>query len=107
VSPAFARIPLGADWPRARRLATLATGRPGDLVYIPGHVMMLVGHDADGPWVIHDTHDGRPAGEDRPAAANGVVVAPLHRVGAPAGRNAIDAATVLVSILPPTSAEPP
>jgi hypothetical protein len=27
----------------------------GDLIYIPGHVMMVIGHDGGAPYVIHDT----------------------------------------------------
>ncbi|MGO4780809.1 hypothetical protein AB4084_35555, partial [Lysobacter sp. 2RAB21] len=27
----------------------------GDLIYIPGHVMMVVGHEDGWPYVIHDT----------------------------------------------------
>ena len=32
-----------------------ATFEIGDLVYIPGHVMMVIGHENGMPYVIHDT----------------------------------------------------
>jgi hypothetical protein len=103
VSPALDRKIVGADWPRDRRLAALGRLEPGDLVYVPGHVMMIVGHDAAGPWVIHDTHAGRLAGEAAPA--HGVVVAPLARLLGDEGGPLVDAVTVLVRVLP-SSVEP-
>jgi cell wall-associated NlpC family hydrolase len=102
VSPALDRTAIEADWPRDRRLAALGRLRPGDLVYVPRHVMMIVGHDAAGPWVIHDTHAGRLVDEAEPA--HGVVVAPLARLLDEAGGRVVDAVTVLVRVLP--SAEP-
>ena len=30
----------------------------GDLIYIPGHVMMYVGSIDGMPWVIHETNGG-------------------------------------------------
>src|SRR3546814_19813287 len=36
----------------------------GDLVYIPGHVMMVIGHDNGMPYVIHDTNGGSWIGPD-------------------------------------------
>jgi cell wall-associated NlpC family hydrolase len=103
VSPALDRTAIGVDWPRSRRLAALSRLRPGDLVYVPRHVMMIVGHDAAGPWVIHDTHAGRLADEAEPA--HGVVVAPLARLLDDDGGRVVDAVTVLVRILP-SDAEP-
>jgi hypothetical protein len=55
VSPALKRIEFtGAD-SHERRLEVLGTLQVGDLVYIPGHVMMVIGHDRGMPYVIHDT----------------------------------------------------
>ena len=70
----------------------------GDLVFVPGHVMMIVGHDDAGPWVIHDTHGGRVEGDPQPA--NGVVVAPLARMLSDGDKRMIDRVTTLVRILP-------
>ena len=47
------RSPTADD--HERRLAVLRNLEVGDLVYIPGHVMMVIGHDNGMPYVIHDT----------------------------------------------------
>lgn len=54
-SPALNRIALGEGDDHATRLAVLRQLKPGDLVFIPGHVMMIIGHIGDEPYVIHDT----------------------------------------------------
>ena len=55
VSPALNRIAFTADDDHEERLAVLRTLQVGDLIYIPGHVMMVIGHDGGMPYVIHDT----------------------------------------------------
>ena len=55
VSEAFERIAFDEHTPHAQRLAVIATLQPGDLVYIPGHVMMVLGHADASTYVIHDT----------------------------------------------------
>jgi len=55
VSPALNRIAFGPDDDHEKRLAVLRDAQVGDLVYIPGHVMMVIGQDGGGPYVIHDT----------------------------------------------------
>jgi hypothetical protein len=55
VSPALNRIAFTADDDHDKRLAVLRQLQVGDLVYIPGHVMMVIGQDGGGPYVIHDT----------------------------------------------------
>jgi hypothetical protein len=55
VSAALNRIAFTADDDHAKRLAVLRDAQVGDLIYIPGHVMMVVGQDGGGPYVIHDT----------------------------------------------------
>ena len=55
VSPAFAkRVFTEADTP-ARLSEAAHAAEPGDLVYIPGHVMLVIGRINGEPWVIHDT----------------------------------------------------
>jgi hypothetical protein len=55
VSTAFERIAFDAATTHAQRLAVVAALQPGDLVYIPGHVMMVLGHVDGTTYVIHDT----------------------------------------------------
>ena len=80
VSPVLNRIALpDAAGEDARRRA-VAELQVGDLVYIPGHVMMVIGHDKGMPYVIHDTNGGswRDAdGELVKGRLNGVSVTPL------------------------------
>jgi cell wall-associated NlpC family hydrolase len=103
-SPVLAREPLeGLD--RAARRAAVAALAPGDLLYLPGHVVMVVGHDAAGPWVIHDVHrlrTRRPDGRLQAWPANGVVLTPLLPLQFDETRDYLDAATVLVRVLPPS-----
>ena len=58
----------------------MQTLQVGDLIYIPGHVMMVIGHDGGMPYVIHDTtgigYRDRD-GETRRVSLNGVSVTPL------------------------------
>jgi cell wall-associated NlpC family hydrolase len=103
VSPALDTTPIPAGMPLADREAAVRDLLPGDLVFTGRHVMMVVGHDDQGAWVIHDTHDGLVDG----AAANGVVVQPFRSVD---GGRALDALTALVRVLPvppPSSPETP
>ena len=80
VSPAFARTRFQPGAPRAERMAAVAALDVGDLIYIPGHVMMYVG-DIDGqPYVIHDTSGGSYLGADgqlHPMHLNAVSLTPL------------------------------
>lgn len=80
-SPALAAVPLPPAGDRAGRLAALQSLRAGDLVYIPGHVMMVIGHDRGQTWVIHDTAGASYADADGRlvrARLNGVAVTPLE-----------------------------
>lgn len=55
ISTAFDRIVFDKSDSHEQRVATLRTLDVGDLIYIPGHVMMVIGQ-ADGEvWLIHDT----------------------------------------------------
>lgn len=92
-SPALDRTPIPADLDRERRLAAIAALAPGDLIYAPRHVMMVIGHAPD-TWVIHATHGGW----DGPSI-NGVVIMPLAEVGSAKGP-IIDTVTNLIRVLP-------
>lgn len=80
VSPVFPRTHFEPGDSRAKRLEAIAAMDVGDLIYIPGHVMMYIG-DVDGmPYVIHDTSGGSYLGADgqpRSMHLNGVSVTPL------------------------------
>jgi len=80
VTPAINRISFTAADDHERRLAVLRDLEVGDLIYIPGHVMMVIGHEDGMPYVIHDTtgisyRDAR--GEVTRVVLNGVSVTPL------------------------------
>lgn len=92
-SPALDRLPLAADLGPAERLAAIGQLLPGDLIYAPRHVMIVIGHDPD-PWVIHATHGGW----DGPPV-NGVVIMPLAEIGS-AGGPILDTVTTLIRVLP-------
>ncbi|NUT13611.1 MAG: NlpC-P60 family protein [Cupriavidus sp.] len=80
VSPALNRIALSDKDSRARRLQIAHELQVGDLVYIPGHVMMVIGQIDGEPYVIHDTTGLSFAGSDGKtvrAKTNGVTVSPL------------------------------
>jgi cell wall-associated NlpC family hydrolase len=54
VSPAFAKHTFTGSSSHEERLQAAHALQLGDLVYIPGHVMMSLGQWKGQPWVIHD-----------------------------------------------------
>ena len=81
VSPALNRIAFDKEDSREKRMALLRELQVGDLVYIPGHVMMVIGNEGGQTWLIHDTHgisylDDK--GQRMRAPLNGVSVTPLE-----------------------------
>ena len=85
-SPAIATETLPADASPATRAALLASLGPGDLVHIPGHVMMVIGHEGGQTWVIHDTPAVRMEGTSPGAPRSGVVVTPLEALRTAEGK---------------------
>jgi cell wall-associated NlpC family hydrolase len=80
VSPAFQRTHFEAGDSREKRMAAVAALDVGDLIYIPGHVMMFAGRIDGEPYVIHDTSGGSFPGADgqpRSLHLNGVSLTPL------------------------------
>lgn len=55
VSPALNRIAFTEQSDPEQRVAAIRDLQVGDLIYIPGHVMMVIGHARGEPYVIHDT----------------------------------------------------
>lgn len=79
-SPALNHVAFTAADSRDARMAAVDALQVGDLVYIPGHVMMMIGRIDGRPYVIHDTNGGAYLGADgklRRMALNGVSVTPL------------------------------
>ena len=80
-SPAFDHTLFDAASTRQQREAAVAALQTGDLIYIPGHVMMMLGRIDGQPYVIHDTNGGSlrtTDGSRRSLGLNGVVVTPLE-----------------------------
>lgn len=103
VSEAHHRIELGADHDHAARVALLRTLDVGDLVYVPGHVMMVIGQVEGQPYVIHDTTgiSYRDAGgEPRRVDLNGVSVTPLLPLLAGDGQPLVDRITNIQRLQP-------
>ncbi|MBO9663768.1 SH3 domain-containing protein [Dokdonella sp.] len=80
VSPALRKRVFTAGDDHAARQAAARALRVGDLIYIPGHVMMAIGHRDGEPYVIHDTtglsyRDGD--GRTTRVRLNAVSVSPL------------------------------
>lgn len=102
-SAAFQRTELAADLDHGRRMNALAALEPGDRLYMPGHVMMLVGHHHGEFFVLHDAYTARVAdvsGKRRELTFRGVVVTPLSPLLSEDGRPWIDLLTVLQSATP-------
>jgi hypothetical protein len=80
VTPAINRIAFTEADDHERRLSVLRNLEIGDLVYIPGHVMMVIGHESGTPYVIHDTTGisyRDDTGTVTRVTLNGVSVTPL------------------------------
>jgi cell wall-associated NlpC family hydrolase len=105
VSPAFARTPLKEASAQAKRQAVDAL-EVGDLIYIPGHVMMMIGRIDGHPYVIHDTNGGSLAdskGVKYSLHLNGVSVTPLEPLRWDSKSSYIDHITNIVHPTTPSS----
>ena len=103
VSPALNRIAFDPKDNREKRMQVVRELQVGDLVYIPGHVMMVIGQIDGEPYVIHDTtgltfSDGK--GGTVRAKTNGVTVSPLTPLLAGEGRTFVDRITNVQRIRP-------
>lgn len=101
-SPAFDRIDLeGAT--AQRRTAALRALQVGDLLYIPGHVMMVIGRERGEPWVIHDVQAVNVAdagGGLQRLVLNAVSVTPLLPLRASATEATTERITAIVRMRP-------
>lgn len=78
--PAFERTAFDETSTAEQRKAAVRALQVGDLVYIPGHVMMVIGRERGEPWVIHDVQGVsvvNAAGDLQGVPLNAVSVTPL------------------------------
>jgi cell wall-associated NlpC family hydrolase len=103
VSPALNRLALAPSDGRDKRMAAVRDLQVGDLVYIPGHVMMVIGYDDGMPYVIHDTNGGSWLDADGKMVSghlNGVSVTPLPPLRFNPSQTYIDRITNIQRIRP-------
>ncbi|MEG8064915.1 SH3 domain-containing protein [Xanthomonas hortorum pv. gardneri] len=102
-SPALRNVPFDVRAPLPQRLQQLAQLQVGDLIYIPGHVMLVIGHEQGAPWVIHDVAGANYRAADgsvQRARLNGVSVTPLLALLASDGTPFVDHITRIQRIAP-------
>ncbi|PPV06704.1 hypothetical protein XBLMG947_2278 [Xanthomonas bromi] len=102
-SPVLHRVPFDAGAPLSQRLQQLAQLQVGDLIYIPGHVMLVIGHAGGAPWVIHDVAGASYRAVDgsvQRARLNGASVTPLLPLLASDGTAFIDHITRIQRVAP-------
>ena len=102
-SPALDRLHFDGDGATPARHTALRELQPGDLVYLPGHVMLVIGRIGDAPYVIHDIHDGKVRdgnGQLRSLHLNAVSVTPLMPLRFDDGTPFADRITDIVRIRP-------
>lgn len=101
VTQAFERTAFTAESTAAQREAAMAALDVGDMIFIPGHVMMVIGRIGNEPYVIHDTNGGSVLDADgnlRALRLNGVSVNPLRSLRFNAQDSYIDRITNIVHI---------
>lgn len=110
VSPALdTRIFSDTD-DNGARMTAVSTLEVGDLVYIPGHVMMMIGRIDGEPWVIHDTTGISYLTEESSMTRvrlNSVSVTPLMPLRLDETERYVDRMTSIVRIRPDSAKEAP
>ena len=102
VSPVFKRTHFENTDARETRMAAINALDVGDLIYIPGHVMMYIGRIGDTPYVIHDTNGGTVLdanGVPKSLKLNGVSVTSLTSLHMDADTDYIDRITNIVRVV--------
>lgn len=102
-SPAFERTAFDETSTPAQRTAAVRALQVGDLVYIPGHVMMVIGRERGEPWVIHDVQGVSVTGTDgqlQRLPLNAVSVTPLLPLRANETTTFVDRMTAIVRMRP-------
>ncbi|MHA6205091.1 C40 family peptidase [Dyella soli] len=100
-SPVLAHRSFSARDSHDARMQAVRELKVGELVYIPGHVMMVIGRVNGEPYVIHDTtgisyRDG--SGGTRQVKLNAVSVTPLLPLMLDGGHSYVDRMTSIVHI---------
>ena len=102
-SPALDRLHFDGGGASRDRKAALQRVQVGDLIYLPGHVMLVIGRIGGAPYVIHDIHDGKVRDADgrlRSLHLNAVSVTPLMPLRFDDGTRFADRITDIVRIRP-------
>jgi len=89
------------DAPLADKIDRLKHGQVGDLIYIPGHVLMLIGHDKGQPYVIHDVHGLGYLKDDGTlykGTLNGVSITPMLPLRSSVDRSYLQSATTIKTL---------
>ena len=108
VSPALEKRQFGDEDDSSARMEAIASLQVGDLVYIPGHVMMVIGDIGGEPWVIHDTTGisyRTPDGAMTRVSLNSVSVTPLMPLEFNDSESYVDRMTSIVRIYPNNARE--
>jgi hypothetical protein len=103
VSPAFAKQAFAKGSAHEGRLQAAQALELGDLVYIPGHVMLSLGQWQGQPWVIHDVLGmsyHKADGSTAHVKLNAVSVTPLLPMLAGKDSTFIDHMTSIVRMRP-------
>jgi cell wall-associated NlpC family hydrolase len=103
VSPGLEHTVFDKQSTRAQRMRAVAALDVGDLVYIPGHVMMVIGKLDGMHYVIHDTTGisyAKPDGSRARVKLNAVSVTPLEPLMFNETQSYIDRMTSIVRIHP-------
>ena len=103
VSPALSHVLFDKREGSSRRKAAVDELQVGDLIYIPGHVMMMIGRIDGAPYVIHDTNGGSfldADGKLRSMHLNAVSVTPLLPLRFDAKHSYVDRITSIVRLRP-------
>ena len=103
ISPAVDHTTFDKSSTPAERMRAVQDLEVGDLIYLPGHVMMMIGRLHDQPYVIHDVlgasfHDGD--GRMRRVKLNAVAVTPLLPMMFNDHQSFVDRMTSIVRIRP-------
>lgn len=103
VSPAANHTTFDRSSTPAARARAVEELQVGDLIYIPGHVMMMIGRLHGQPYVIHDVLGASfrgPDGRLRHVKLNGVAVTPLLPMMFNDQQSFVDRMTSIVRIRP-------